>query len=182
MPRSPTVAREDLLRTIIIGNSGSGKSWLAKRLGDSSAQPVTDLDDAHWLPGGYDEKRDRSMAIELAVAAASARSWIIEGVFGWLVEPIVHRATFLIWLDMPWPDCNRNLRSRYQGETDTQSFRELVAWARAYWERQTPSSYAGHKSIYESLGKPKNRLASRNEVDEFVRWIEQTRDHENRNS
>ncbi len=173
MFRSPVGDRKDLLRTIIIGNSGAGKSWLAKRLGAASAQQVTDLDDVHWLPGGYDEKRDRAAAIERAVAAARDRSWIIEGVFGWLVEPIAQRATRLIWLDIPWADCDGNLRSRYQGKTDTRSFRELVAWARAYWERQTPSSYAGHKSIYESFEKSKLRLTSRNEIDEFLRWIEQ---------
>jgi len=156
------------LRTLIIGNSGSGKSWLAKRLGDASAQRVTDLDDVHWLPGGYDAKRPRETAIELVTVAASARSWIIEGVFGWLAEPILHRATLLIWLDIPWPDCERNLRSRYRGETDTRSFRELVVWARGYWDRQTPSSHAGHKSIYESFEKPKLRLTSRNEIDEFI--------------
>lgn len=180
MFRSSVGDREDLLRTLIIGNSGSGKSWLAKRLSDASAQLVTDLDDVHWLPGGYDEKRDRAAAIEMAAAAASARSWIIEGVFGWLVKPIVHQATLLIWLDVPWAKCDRNLRSRYEGETDTRSFRELVTWAGAYWERQTPSSHAGHKSIYESFEKPKICLTSRNEVGEFTRWFEQARDQENR--
>ncbi len=180
MFRSSVGDGKDRLRTIIIGNSGSGKSWLAERLGDASAQRITDLDDVHWSPGGHDEKRDREAAIELAIAAARARSWIIEGVFGWLVQPIVHRATLLIWLDIPWLDCDRNLRSRYRGEIDTPSFRELVAWARAYWERRTPSSYAGHKSIYESFEKSKIRLTSRNQVDEFIRWIAQARDQENR--
>ena len=90
MLRSSVGDRKVLLRTIIIGNSGSGKSWLAKRLGDASAQHITDLDEIHWLPGGHDAKRDRETAIELAIAAARARSSIVEGVFGWLVEPIVH--------------------------------------------------------------------------------------------
>jgi hypothetical protein len=120
------------------------------------------------------------MAIELAAAAARAQSWIIEGVFGWLVEPIVHRATFLTWLDIPWPDCHQNLRSRYEGATDTESFHELVDWARAYWERQTPSSHAGHRSIYESFERPKVCLTSRNEIDGFIPWFEQALDHENR--
>ncbi len=180
MFRSSAGSRQDLLRTLIIGNSGAGKSWLAKRLGDASAQQVTDLDDLHWLPGGYDAKRPREAAIELALAAARARSWIIEGVFGWLAKPVLGRATLLVWLDLPWPDCDRNLRSRYQGKTDTESYRKLSAWARAYWERQTPSSYAGHKAIYESFENPKIRLVSKNEVDEFIRWTAQARGRENR--
>lgn len=163
----------DLLRTVIVGNSGSGKSWLAGRLGDALAQPVTDLDNVHWLPGGHYEKRDREKAIELAVEAANAQCWIIDGVYGWLVQPIAQRATFLIWLDIPWKDCNRNLRSRHEGETDTDSFRDLTAWARDYWERQTPSSFAGHKSIYESFERPKLRLTAKKEVGEFIRSVEE---------
>ena len=144
MLRSSVGDREDRLRTIIIGNSGSGKSWLARRLGDASARQVTDLDDVHWLPGGHDAKRPRETAIELAAAAASAQSWIIEGVFGWLVTPIVQRATLLIWLDLPWTDCDRNLRSRHQGETDSRSFRELAAKRTGANDNLEGSSAASH--------------------------------------
>lgn len=81
MFRSSVGDRKDLLRTIIIGNSGSGRSWLAERLSDASARHVTDLDDVHWLPEAYDAKRERETAIERAVAAARAQSKIDCGVY-----------------------------------------------------------------------------------------------------
>ncbi len=161
----------DFLRTIIVGNSGSGKSWVAVGMGNALSRAVTDLDEIHWLPGGYSSKRSRKEAIERAAKAANSDSWIIEGVYGWLVQPLIYRATFLIWLDLPWEDCNDNLRSRYIGKTDTQSFRDLESWARDYWERQSSSSFAGHKSIYESFERPKRRLTKRDEVSEFVRSL-----------
>ena len=83
-------------RTIIMGNSGSGKTWLASRLGRALGLAATDLDDIHWLRGCYEEKRERSEAIQLAHAAASGQAWIVEGVYGWLIEPISYKATFLI--------------------------------------------------------------------------------------
>ena len=45
------------MKTIIIGNSGSGKTWLAKRLSTIFTAPVVHLDDIFWEPGGFDKKR-----------------------------------------------------------------------------------------------------------------------------
>lgn len=73
MPRSSVGDGKSLLRVIIIGNSGSGKTWLARRLGDVSARHITDLDDVHWLRGAHDTKRPREAAIELAAAASDDR-------------------------------------------------------------------------------------------------------------
>ena len=158
-----------LERTIIMGNSGSGKSWLAGRLGSALGLPTTDLDEFHWLSGRYDQKREKGEAIQLACAAASGREWIVEGVYGWLVEPIADRATFLVWLDLSWDDCYGNLKKRYRGKKDSRSFRDLVAWAEDYWNRQTPSSFSGHKAIFESFSGPRARLRTRRSVVEFLR-------------
>ena len=159
-------------RTIIMGNSGSGKTWLASRLGRALGLAATDLDDIHWLRGCYEEKRERSEAIQLAHAAASGQAWIVEGVYGWLIEPISYKATFLVWLDLNWDDCYGNLKNRYGGKTDSPSFCELVAWAEDYWNRQTPSSFSGHKAIFESFAGSKARLQTRRDVVEFLRSID----------
>jgi len=47
----------DLQRVLIIGNSGSGKSWLARQLAEKFATPATDLDNLNWEPGGYVKAR-----------------------------------------------------------------------------------------------------------------------------
>ena len=159
-------------RTIIMGNTGSGKSWLAGRLGRALGRATTDLDDIHWLRGGYEQKRERGEAIQLAHVAASGQAWIVEGVYGWLIEPISDMATFLIWLDLNWDDCYGNLKKRYRGKKDSRSFRELVVWAEDYWNRQTPSSFSGHKAIFESFTGPKARLRARPDVAEFLRSID----------
>ena len=159
-------------RIIIMGNTGSGKSWLASRLGGVLGLAATDLDDIHWLSGRYDRKREKGEAIQLAVAAASGQAWIVEGVYGWLIEPISDKATFLVWLDPSWDDCYGNLKKRYRGKTDSPSFVDLVAWAEDYWNRQTPSSFSGHKAIFESFAGPKARLRTRREVVEFRRSID----------
>ena len=156
-------------RTLIMGNSGSGKSWLADRMGRALGLATTDLDDIHWLSGSYEQKRERGEAIQLAVAAASGQAWIVEGIYGWLIEPISDKATFLIWLDLNWDGCYGNLKDRYGGKTDSPSFHELAVWAEDYWNRQTPSSFSGHKAIFDSFAGPKSRLRTRRSVAEFLR-------------
>jgi hypothetical protein len=52
--------RYDFHRTVILGNSGAGKSWLAERLSHHLAFPPIDLDEIYWEPGGYKTASDRS--------------------------------------------------------------------------------------------------------------------------
>lgn len=160
---------EPLSRTLIIGNSGSGKSTLAEQLATLVAGPAIDLDLLHWEPDGYGVKRDENAARQLVGAAADEPRWIIEGVFGWLAEVAVPRATTLIWLDLPWSICRAGLLARgpRRGSTD-QDNTELLKWAEAYWDRKTPSSFTGHLTIFENFPGPKYRLGSREKMSEFL--------------
>ena len=87
-------------RTVIIGNSGSGKSTLAGHLAAWLHVPVVDLDALHWVDAGYGQKRDEEITRGLVVDAAAHPRWIMEGVYGWLAEVAMPRATALIWLDL----------------------------------------------------------------------------------
>jgi adenylate kinase family enzyme len=50
------------LRTLVIGNSGSGKSRLAEGLGALIHAPVFDLDLIHWKDNGFGAKQDEDVA------------------------------------------------------------------------------------------------------------------------
>ena len=96
-------------RTVIVGNGGSGKSWLAERLAAALSAPVIDLDEIHWLPGGFNARRDPAIAVGMVRASSADEAWVIEGVFGWLANEALPRATALIWLDMPVEECIANV-------------------------------------------------------------------------
>ena len=51
-----------LARLLIFGNSGSGKSWLAREFGVRLRVAPTDLDTIHWEPGDFNVARDRQLA------------------------------------------------------------------------------------------------------------------------
>lgn len=162
-------ARDDFGRTLILGNSGSGKSWLAARIAEALGGRAVDLDAIHWEPGGYGVARDKQVAIDMVRQAASGPAWVIEGVFGWLAREALPRATALIWLDLPVSDCLDNIRHRgLRRGGDAASFEALLGWAANYESRQTSSSHAGHARMLTAFPGRKRRLLSRNDIDQFV--------------
>lgn len=155
-------------RVAIIGNSGSGKSTLAKALGAGRDTDVIDLDHIHWLDR-VGSQRDESEATAIVTAIAQRPHWIIEGVYGWLVAPSLLFATSLVWLDMPWSVCSASLAARGPwAEATANEHAAFLAWAEAYWQRQTSSSFGGHLALYDRFSGAKIRLQRRSDVDDLI--------------
>lgn len=149
-------------RTLIIGNGGSGKSTLAAQIAERLQMPLIGLDAIHWEDGGFARKRDEGSARQMVRDAASANRWVIEGVYGWLSEPALPRATALVWLDLAWSECRAGLLAR---RADQAMDADGMAWAEQYWKRQTSSSFTGHLRIYDSFAGARLRLDSRRAVN-----------------
>jgi len=156
-------------RTAVIGNSGSGKSTLAQAIANLAHIPAIDLDLLHWEEGGRGSKRNEDVARKMVLDISDQPRWIIEGVFGWLTEVALPKATALIWLDFPWSLCGAGLLARGlpRGAT-SQDAAELMRWAEAYWTRQTPSSFAGHSKMFNDFSGTKLRLESREQVAQLL--------------
>ncbi|KWE63608.1 adenylate kinase [Burkholderia ubonensis] len=159
----------DLTRTIVIGNSGSGKSWLAQRIARSHAATLVDLDLIHWLRGGYDVPRGRDDAMRAVKRAAAHERWVIEGIYGWLVEGILADATALVWLRVDPADCVAAIRERgiRRGGGEA-SMAALLQWAATYRSRDGSSSYAAHERIFDGFRRDRVCLSSRDEVTAFA--------------
>jgi adenylate kinase family enzyme len=152
-------------RTVIIGNSGAGKSAFAEDLSALIHVPVIDLDLLNWEGDGYGRKRDDDAARRMTLEVSAGPLWIIEGVYGWLAESALPRATALIWLDFQWSLCRAGLlaRSPRRGATDQDGV-ELLKWAETYWNRQTSSSFAGHSRMFSNFPVTKFRLENREQA------------------
>ncbi len=161
-----------LRRTIVIGNTASGKSWLSKRLGQTLSSTVVELDQFRWVDGDFSRKESTQTAIFKTVDQADLDQWIIEGVYGWLVTPILKRATCLIWIDLDWSESRKNLLSRELARGPDGNFEELETWSRDYWNRNSASSYAAHLSIFEVFKHQKFRLLTMKETSRFANIID----------
>ena len=74
--------------------------------------PYIELDTIFWKPGGYNEKReDPDIEADLKKIQGSD-NWRAEGVFGHLGDYIVPFADTLVYTDLPWDECKRNLINR----------------------------------------------------------------------
>jgi len=157
-------------RVLIMGNGGSGKTWLARRIGEQLRHPIIHLDDIHWEPGRYGIARDRTLRDEMVTAAADGDRWIMEGVYGQLVNMVLRRATALIWLDLPEEACIANVTERgiQGGETQTQ-FIGLLKWVAEYRTRTNNwNSFEAHAKLYSAFPGAKWVLSDRGAVTLFA--------------
>jgi len=67
----------DHQRIVVLGNGGSGKTWLATRLADATGYPLLHLDRGMWQPGWIMRTSDEVAAWTRAITIGDR--WIIEG-------------------------------------------------------------------------------------------------------
>lgn len=162
-------------RIVIIGNSGSGKSWLAAALAARYHLPVISLDSIFWLPGGFNAKRKPEEVDRLIDRYRGAESWIVEGVFGELAARFLESAELLLWLDLPWSVCRSGLLQRGSESSKQKdpvcaeaSFQSLLRWSSGYWSRTDQRSHSGHQGLFRPFEREKFRFSHRSEVDAFI--------------
>jgi adenylate kinase family enzyme len=163
------------MRTVIVGNSGSGKTWLARRLAEKAVISVVHLDEIFWLPGGFNEKRDPSDVSRLIDASKAKAEWIVEGVYGNLAKLFLPSALTLVWLDLAWSVCKQRLELRgseskahMERKQSDQGLRELIRWAEDYCSRQGSSGQAAHLAMFEAFQGERFRLLSEMQVREYL--------------
>jgi len=86
-------------RVMIVGGPGSGKSLLARRLGDQTGLPVYHMDKIHFRAGWLERTREEKDRLTQEVHAKDA--WIFEGGHSRTFPERAARADTFIWLDVP---------------------------------------------------------------------------------
>ncbi|SNZ15386.1 Adenylate kinase [Terribacillus aidingensis] len=162
-------------RIAIVGSSGSGKSVLARRLGEILQMEVWHLDAILWKPDWVLTPRDEQKQIQQQLV--SKDSWIIDGDYNSTLDIRLKAADTIIFLDMPRMLCvyrvlKRRLMYHNRSRPDMQEgCKEKIDMAFLQWVWQYPiSKRPGMLEKLEILAQNKQViiLNSSREVEKYV--------------
>lgn len=154
-------------RIAIFGNSGSGKTTMARSLADQFGLAHLDLDSLAWDGPGIRRDREAS-ALSIRDFLRIHANWVVEGCYGDLLEQVVPVATEVRFLNPGVEACVANCRARpwepekYPSKAAQDKMLEfLLEWVREYEVRTDEYSLARHRQIFESFPGPKVEVATR---------------------
>src|SRR5260370_25314098 len=109
---------ESMRRVVILGRGASGKSTLARRLGDITGLPVIEVDKIFWQPGLIATPREQWVAMQGKLVAGDR--WIMDGDLGPCdaVEVRLRAADTIIFLDFSLVRCAWRAVGRSRERTD----------------------------------------------------------------
>jgi adenylate kinase family enzyme len=152
-----------LSKVLIFGNSGSGKSYLARKLCAGEGLQHLDLDTLAWKPGDPPQREALAVsATRIENFTARHGGWAIEGCYTDLLELAAPRSTEIIYLNLPVSACIANARSRpwephkYPSKAaQDKNLGMLLDWIAAYEERSDLFSKSAHLRFYAQYPGPK---------------------------
>jgi adenylate kinase family enzyme len=162
-------------RIAIVGSSGSGKSVLARRLGEILQMEVWHLDAILWKPHWVLTTREEQKQIQQQLV--SGDSWIIDGNYNSTLDIRLEAANTIIFLDMPRMLClyrvlKRRLMYHNRSRPDMQEgCKEKIDMAFLKWVWHYPKSKRpGMLEKLEVLAQKKQViiLNSSREVQKYV--------------
>lgn len=153
-----------LRRIVIFGNSGSGKTTMARRLSIEYQVPHLDLDLLAWSSAG-ERKPLSDSADEIHAFAARTPEWVAEGCYADLLELLLPYATEIRFLNPGVEVCVENALRRpwepekYASKADQDARLDfLIGWIRDYESRDDEYSLARHRRLFDDFPGPKHEL------------------------
>jgi adenylate kinase family enzyme len=153
-------------RILIFGNSGSGKSTMARRLSAALRIPHLDLDQLAWSHPGVRRPLAHSARL-LDEFTIGHEEWIAEGCYGDLIDLLVPHATELRFLNPGTDACVANCRRRPWEPEKYRSSEEqnakldfLLEWVRQYETRSDEYSLMRHRSVFDTFSGPKQEFTA----------------------
>lgn len=156
------------MRTLIMGNSGSGKSYRARALAAQQGLAHLDLDTIVWEPGKIAVPRaPAQVRADLLAFVTGHDSWVAEGCYGDLVAAALPYCLELVFMNPGLDVCLENNRRRpwephkYDSmEAQQSKLGFLLDWVSGYYERDDAMSYARHRRLFDGFTGNKTEVTT----------------------
>ena len=158
------MSRPHAHRYLLFGNSGSGKTTMARALVKEHGLVHLDLDSVAWSSPGVRRGTSESLA-EIERFLARNESWVIEGCYADLMDPILSAATEVRFLNPGVERCIANCLARpwepakYPSQAEQNAkLAFLLDWVRAYDTRDDEYSLKAHRALFDRFPGPKREI------------------------
>ena len=164
---------DSLVKILIMGNSGSGKTTIARKLATNYSLSHLDLDGLAWLPVEVPQRRlAANSLLEMEKFGRENPSWVMEGCYGDLLGAIAPKATHLIWLNYPTDICIKHAQYRpwepnkYSSPAaQDKNLQMLLDWIQSYPLRRDECSQHQHQRLFDRFTEQKIMLEHPDELD-----------------
>lgn len=145
------------MKIILLGNAGAGKTTLAKKL--IAEQPAARLSlDEVAFQGGTERRSLKDSLADVRRFIADHDSWIIEGCYSDIIEPVLLDCEELIFLNPGVEACIAHCRARpwepekfNSSDEQDENLESLIEWVRSYETRGDEYGLRSHRELYESF-------------------------------
>lgn len=155
------------MRVLIVGNSGSGKSWRARELARQHQLAHLDLDTIYFVPGLIAVARPMAQVLaDLRDFINTHPAWVAEGCYGDVIAAALPFCDELLFMNPGKDVCLANNGKRgwephkYASKAQQDSMLPfLLDWVGKYDERDDNCSYACHRRVFDSFDGAKREIS-----------------------
>ena len=154
------------MRVLVMGNSGSGKSWYARELAQQHGLAHLDLDTIYFEPGRVAVQRPMQQVLaDLHAFIGAHQRWVVEGCYGDVIEAALPACSELVFMNPGKDTCLAN-NGRRPWEPHKYASKELqdsmlpflLDWVGKYYERDDNCSYAFHQRVFDAFDGAKRTI------------------------
>ncbi|WP_305043330.1 AAA family ATPase [Geoalkalibacter sp.] len=145
------------MKVILLGNAGAGKSTLARKLLQKQPAARLSLDEVAFGVGSERRPLEDSIA-DVQAFIEKNESWIIEGCYADILEPVLELCEELYFLNPGMETCVAHCRSRpwepekfASADEQDENLQNLIVWVRAYESRGDEYGLKRHRALFESF-------------------------------
>ena len=159
------------MKIILLGNAGAGKSTLSRKLIAKHPAARLSLDEVAFQ-GGTERRPLQDSIEDVKRWIAGNESWIIEGCYADIIEPVLECCDELIFLNPGVDVCIAHCRSRPwepekfgSRQKQDENLEHLLQWVRFYESRTDEYGLSSHRKLYESFHGKKREFNDPSEYE-----------------